>query len=493
MPVSRMTTRRAAAVASAQEMERQLKLTLEELQCSKRECNMLLEERSQNEEELNAVLSTNSGLKREMAELHAHLTDVLTHRDQLLQIINKFDECSNTYEQALGRIDRLEVELLEANKHIEQLEQDRRNQEVTHTQSLFEELIGTPAQCTAAHSYQDVRSKTSVMSKNKLKKYVKISRFITKTKKLIKKQNCFISNIKLRKQRADLIDSIEIYSAKLKKSRLSHERDTEQLQADIQRLHQSLDDMTHKYTRAQILIDEHVKVTCQILSQQTSDADISTSQPEVGCLHHTSKLPVTDHPAEHVCKQLSQSGTISPCNQVIMLSDQMGVGYGPLLAKNLPYEVMNNCMPGATFKHIVSSIINMQEIRNKVVIIMLGDGLNITKSDIIHNFSVLRKLDLKKVILCAIPFSSSYTTEQNNSIHILNTLLFNLTCRHSDKFVFFDTNKFINNKFVVTGKFFYLPIILKREVASLLAYNIKDIVNKIDKTLEHVPNNIFLL
>ena len=95
------------------------------------------------------------------------------------------------------------------------------------------------------------------------------------------------------------------------------------------------------------------------------------------------------------------------------------------------------------------------------VIHLIGCALALSKKDILNSFKLLSTLKIKKVFICSLPFSTTYTFDKNNSIHQLNTLLYNLTCRHSEKFVFIDTKKFIKNKLSVTGKTFYLPRRLK--------------------------------
>lgn len=89
-------------------------------------------------------------------------------------------------------------------------------------------------------------------------------------------------------------------------------------------------------------------------------------------------------------------------------------------------------------------------------------------------FEMLSGLKVKKIFFCALPFSRNYTEQDNNCIHLLNTLLFNLTQRHSDKFVFFDTNKFIDNSFTLTGSSLHLPYKFKIKLATLIAYNINN-------------------
>lgn len=61
---------------------------------------------------------------------------------------------------------------------------------------------------------------------------------------------------------------------------------------------------------------------------------------------------------------------------------------------------------------------------------------------------------------------------ENNHIHKLNLILYNLTYRHSD-FLYFETNNFIR-KFILTKNTLYLSKNVKLTLAKLLAFNIHD-------------------
>lgn len=167
-----------------------------------------------------------------------------------------------------------------------------------------------------------------------------------------------------------------------------------------------------------------------------------------------------------------------PASNVVVFSDRLGVGFGPLLFKSLKCKITNNCMPEASLKQIVRRIENSQFDGETIVVILLGNSENLTKKNIIQSFSILSTLSVKKIFLCALPYCRLKSTEENYQISIFNNLLYNLTERHRDMFVFFDTNKFTNNKFVLTGGSIHLPYKLKKQIANLLAYNINIINDK---------------
>lgn len=113
---------------------------------------------------------------------------------------------------------------------------------------------------------------------------------------------------------------------------------------------------------------------------------------------------------------------------------------------------------------------------NTNIVILVGNGANVNRRDIIQGVEKCMNLGARKVMLCAFPYSKNYSDIQNNKIHSLNTIMFNLTCRHSDKLLYFDCNKFINN-FKLTEKVVFLPKIYRQKIATLVAYNINLVTN----------------
>lgn len=479
--------------ATTQDLEVKLKRALEEIKELKKDTSQLLHEQEENEAEFLKIMKQNTDLKSQLSELHAQHVEILDQRDQLLITIKTFDQCSVTYEQTLGRVHELEVDLRDANITIQQYEEDLRCNEVLNTQSLYEELIGSPATHVTSHTLQSnqVNKVIQFSAKNKLKKYCKINKYIRKTEKLIKRQKCRRSNIALRKERTDLLDSLEIYSKKLDTSRLKYDNDTRDLQADLMQLQGSLERMTVKYRSAQAQINEHIlaattfmkQCSCQAPAQPDRSLEDVEKQPSCKDNLTTPLLPHTSIKSnKNILSSINKDQ-----NNVILISDEIGAGYGSLLKSHLSSSVMNYCSPNASLCHLYDKVKNCNYDESSIIVLMMGNGLRTCKKDILKDFSSILSLKVRKIILCALPYSKHYSQEQNNSIHVLNTLLFNLTCNHSDKLVFFDTNKFTNNMLILTGNSFYLPKKIKKKIATLLAFNIEHLYYK---TLEQVPNNL---
>ncbi|KAL0838992.1 hypothetical protein ABMA28_016989 [Loxostege sticticalis] len=457
-----MMTRKAKAMDTESKLQR----ALEELKASRETCNQLLREREDSEEEINKIIFRNTELKKDLADLHVQYQETAAHRDQLLTTISSFDQCSAVFEQALIRNNELESELRDANNTILHFEEGRKLQECSQTLNLYEELIGTPGGHALVSTTLDSSAKTvfedsiyrgqiRLNSKNKIKKYVKLNRLILKTNKLIRKQKCFYKNVTLRKQRLDLLNSIEIYSQKLFESRLKYDLDVGGLQADISELHRSLESLTSLYNSAQAQISEHILAADKL----------------IGLVHHTgfTSLPTIKVASAPECCQQTDGGQQLPTpvsnintlkkslrgslesNNVVIFSDSIGVGYGSLLNAKLKCKIINYCMPDVSFGDLVKSVMNCKLNHNSIVIIMLGNNKKLNKSIIRQNCTILSGLNVKKVFLCALPFSKNLSEKENNSIHSMNTLLFNIT-QYNDKFVFFDTNKFIDNRFAPERK-----------------------------------------
>ncbi|CAG9790314.1 unnamed protein product [Diatraea saccharalis] len=203
--------------ATAQNTEFKLRQTLKELKQSKETCDQLLRDREESEEEIKKIIAKNSQLKSDLAELHSQHEEVLYQREQLHNTLSSCSKEFDTYKRALQRIDDLERELSVANCQINLYAETQQLQETLHTQSLFEELMASPGtpltpQCLISTNREVTHHPQSI---KKVKKYVRISKFIKKIEKKIKRNQGYHRNITLRKEKNSLIDSLEIYSSKL--------------------------------------------------------------------------------------------------------------------------------------------------------------------------------------------------------------------------------------------------------------------------------------
>ena len=159
-----------------------------------------------------------------------------------------------------------------------------------------------------------------------------------------------------------------------------------------------------------------------------------------------------------------------------MYSDEIGKNMGLRLSRLLGQTIVNNCMPGASYVDVMEKITTSTFKSNTTLIILVGRRGNANKRSIRKYFSSLNSLpNVIKIILFAFPFCRSTTDTDNNDNkirHDLNCILHTMTCRHSDKFHFIDTNICISKYFYLTKDRYFLSKYYIRQVAELLSYYI---------------------
>ncbi|CAH2239668.1 jg12444 [Pararge aegeria aegeria] len=143
-------------------------------------------ESRENERELLEVIRNNNRLKSELSALHLNYVDMVEERDRLQLLVDRFDECHVRG----GQITNLQRELSDAHNHKTELEGAAHNTTALRNQSLYEELVATDmgTVITGLSKLLKFNSDTNVVpcSSNKLKKYIKVNRYIRKTQKLLK-------------------------------------------------------------------------------------------------------------------------------------------------------------------------------------------------------------------------------------------------------------------------------------------------------------------
>ncbi|KAF9819107.1 hypothetical protein SFRURICE_000772, partial [Spodoptera frugiperda] len=258
------------------------------------------------------VLNNNKKLKCEMAQLHTQHTEAIETRDRLQFVVDGFSQCSIEYEQTLHSKALLEHQLHEANNQISHLEMINHNITASLNNSLFSELVSARAsqsqhidlnpltidltgESDSCHS-----KKNPCFSNNKLKKYIKINKFITKTNRLIKRQ-------------------------KLNKNNRKYETDTNNLQLELDHLTAKLHTMTNKYSASEKQMREYMLAMDELVRSQSQEnqcekCDSSNVLP--ACT-----LPPCDTTLSHGASLLlpSQCNNNSSCNNnnVVIFSDEI--------------------------------------------------------------------------------------------------------------------------------------------------------------------------
>lgn len=500
---------------SAAVLQDNLKSTLHELKQCKAINEQLLIEREESEKEVLLIVNKQKNMKGEMTELHNQLLDVTGDRDRLQCLVDSFDRDGSALEVALGRITTLEKELRDARDEICLLHTTIDSLKTAQTQALFEELVPPPVAPVISPTDQQptvtidltcdspkncLKSVTTMScSKNKLKKYVRLNNYIKKTQKLVNKNKILCKNVNCSKERVELINEIENCRFSLEKNTEKYECDTRRLQSEMIILNSSLESISRKYESAQKEIKEHVSAVDSLLeiSKYNYDTFISlTNNHNCDCKRtppDCSAPAVCPAATDQLADQLTQAPSVdsgtdtdnvdkSPSfsqTKYVMYSDDLGKGMGLQLGRQrVGQEIINNCMPGATYIQILNKVLSSRFLEPTTLIILIGRRENTCKKDIIRYFSQLNSLqNVIKVILFSFPFSQTLSQEENNKRYNCNMIMHTLTCRHSDKFHLIDTNIFIGKYFYLTNDRYRLSKFYMRQIAELLSYYILNSVN----------------
>ncbi|KAJ8717034.1 hypothetical protein PYW08_005433 [Mythimna loreyi] len=494
--------------ATAQDMELKLKTALQELKESKLQCQQILQENEESEREIKKIVFQNTSLKRELVGLSQQLQEVVDERDQLRAVTDGFSACSDLYEEALCKVRDLEDELVHANCQIHKLQKEMECIQTEKTNHLYDELVNSncrPHSLVTIDLTEDslIKHNNYKLSKNKVKKYARLNKIIKKIKIYKKQQNNYSKNIQLRKDRVNLINQLHNYEIKLEDSINIYKIDTEQLQSEILTLNNSLKSIYSKYICSQSQIKEHIlatndlvdrvdsltvsinKCTCQRDSNQADFQLVETKDKSQAISAQDcvpSQVPHIQHDLTHGVSSVncSFSSDNSGNYQSIIFSDSIGRGLGQLVSGCLPFSSQNYCTPQATYHHVMSLVGEHVYNPNSILTVFVGNSINVRIDDITNSVTNLLKINCKKIILCAFPYFKHLSYNQNKYIHMLNEHMQFLVHNHSDKFIFYDINNFVD-KLLSTRYTVYLPIVFRRKIAKLLAFIINTDIGRMSK------------
>lgn len=473
-----MTTRKAFA---RQEVSK-LQVALQELKIVKEKYDQLYSEREDNENELLELLNKNKTIKAEMSTLHLQYEMAVEERDQLQVIIDGFDQCSSEYELSLKKISTLEEELCDAHNYITQLEEAAQKYNTRQTLNLYDELIGREHSASAVDSNlpptidltkDSTFVSTSAMgivkcSRNKLKKYLKLNKYIKKTEKLIKKQYSFKNLIK---NRLNLKKQLKLYTIQLDDSRQKYQAETNSLKCQLHGLEESLHMMTSQYNAAQQEIAEHTVAMNDLIDLCNYNTErFESLQNNHACecyISSQSQGVPSPPPAQSVCDRSHAHSS----NNVVMYSDGIGKDMGRYLGSCMGQTVINYCMPNASFNDIIMSISKNQAINSKtILIIFIGGRGNLNKNDVLKHYETLSQLKVAQIVMFALPYISNRLSERENTIRYkINMNFHNLSCGNNI-FHLIDTNAYVSKCFVTTRGILHISHRFRRQIALSLSY-----------------------
>lgn len=552
-----MNTRRKAL--SRQE-EPNLQLVLQELKVAKDHCAQLENEREENERELLGILDNNSKLKTELSRLHIKFKDIVEERDRLQSLVDTFDQCSDEYDRTLRRTTLLEQELRDAHQHITDLELSAQKVNAQKNDNLFNELMSSAPQLVTSATIPNIdlstidltndnshlRDKSVVCfcSRNKLKKYIKINRFIKKSKKQLKYHKNLIKKCKNVKSTLKLREQAQLSMLELKQSHLKYQTDTQYLESKIKSLQHNLQSVTNKYELSlkemneySLAMDDVLKTSKynwerynSILNNHSCNC-IRSSPPQSLDGHGSLASPESQSPlitlsppssVDSLCDSLNNDSS----SQIIMFSDDIGIDMGSIVRQKLTTKglsFINNCYPCANLKYILHKIYDYKFHPNSQIIIFIANRGNVSKDEFMLHCEKLMNLDVKRIVMFTLPYIKNLPDAENNYRYKFNLKL-DIVSKYNKKFHVIDSNSVAitksfnynnmnldSNKIVSLNKIFYLtkgrynlPKYYKRQIATSLSYFIHITANNLakqsasieqnnsmnNKTLEFDPNNL---
>lgn len=497
-------TRKAKAKATARLEESKLQITLQELRKYKHLCEVLQGEQDDNEKEVLNILNNNSKLKCEMAELHNQLINITEQRDKLQHLVNQFDRCSDEFDTTLKHNTELKCRLSEAQDTIIRMESVNQIHRTEQTYALFDKLVGaTPLQSADSHSNGsnqimtiDLTSDNSIGStsilkspikhiigsKTKLKKYIKINKIINKTKKMIKNnKNCFSKYYKS-------YNSCKQLKSNFNDTKNNYEADLQHLQSRILHLQDSLTAITSKYETSQKEMGEYIlamnslvelcgeneRIFNSLSNNQSQDIKYELSGGSRSADSHESSsssllnsLKSTSFNTQKVI-DIIQNDTKNK-NKLIMYSDEIGQNMCHKLNQYVGDQVMNYCMPEATYEQILDKITSSSYCPTTTLIILIGRRGNASVETMIQYLECLSQLNLNQIVLFAFPYGKGLSQAENKYRYKCNMKLQTMTF-YNEKINFIDSNVLINENYFLTKDNYYLCNFYKGQIAKSLSY-----------------------
>lgn len=469
--------------------ESKLQRALQELKATKALCDQLVFEREDNEKVLEETLNSNKKLKSEMAVLHTQYTEAIEERDKLQIIICGFDQCGIEYEQALKRTSLLEKELCDAHLQITLLEEAAQCSATLKTFSLYDELISSDrdigqisaAGCNTPTIMIDLTNDDSVgvdsactkntLSRRKSKKYVKINKYINKTKNKLKNNKYIVDKLKNKIEKKDLLEELELSTVQLENTKLHYETDIQQLQCELASVEDSLRSITGRYERSQEAMREYSLAMDELLklSQNNKDRyDSLVANHMCDCQCASSPEPVSTVPStSSSTSQLYVKSNNNSANTV-MFSDEIGKNMGHILNSGMNHSFINNCLPDSSMHEIMDLISKYTFNQNSNLVIWLGNRGNVNKAQLIKYVESLYSLEVNKIVMFTFPYSNSLPQAENNLRYKLNITLH--TICNNNLIHLIDSNNIVSKPFYLTKGRYYLSNYLKRQVAVSLSY-----------------------
>lgn len=466
---SGVTSRRA----TGRQLEIQLKSTLKELQASKALNDQLLQERDDSEVELQKIINLNTAQKNELVDMEFKLQSATGEVLRLETLVESFNQCASTHEVALKRITHLEEELGMVCEELEFFRQEHVKRDSQLTQNLYQELVG-------GESSKDCKKYIFFNSSSKLKKYVKINRYIKRTQRLIRSQSVKKTYFKQKVELSIMKERVKLCNTQLD----NYDLEIYKLNAEICVLKEKLDTMSTMYRASENQIKEHVLAFDLLLRDSKSNEERFHSLINsnlCNCGHIPPETPVASNQAEVPLGSFESARPIlnvqpsltSHVSKTIVYSDQIGLGMGSIFSNKLNQKVTNFCYPNIRMNKFCEYLSQGSFDDRTTLVIMVGNSHNVDKASVdklMLTINDIERSGIGKIILCALPYSHNMP-HCNTRIAYINSLMYNAIC-FNKKVHFFDLNKFIKHFKFSSGK-----IMMSKKctftLVDLLAFNIE--------------------
>lgn len=492
--------------ATVKNIELKLQQALLDIKAYKELNDQLLQEREESEEEVQKIIAKNTELKAELVKVHIQYTELVEKYTRAQDLVASFKECSDTHEQALNRINDLEISLCDAQKTVSVLE-NKKELITNQSQSLFHELLDCNLEGNNSHdrnsiinidsSLNNTIAKTRFNSHNKLKKYIKINKYIRKTQKLLKTHR-LAQKYTCQKTKNNPINKLKSVETRLDQN-IIHDKYTEKIEQRLDQLQLSLKDMYEKFCQTaekQLLyqkraandvvdmccynIDRFESINerhrCSCMTQPIIDNNIENRKDNLTESKTKSFNLNVDLGTNELFLKLDKNSNLLTENKqpkTLLFCDKIGKGFGTILHNHLLGSITNNCVPGATLEQLINSACDNIIDENTNLILYIGNSIGIKTKDLHISFQKLCKLKCKKITWCTFPYSLNEA--QNRNIYKLNSTLHHLINGNSNEsgnmFQLFDANLFLKH-FRTELNNLYLPKRFRHIIATLLSNNI---------------------
>lgn len=475
--MAKSTMTRAATLKC---LEEKLRHTLDQLKTQENLNAQLLREREDSEMEMKQLLDRLSKMKSELKEQHIELLDTTDHRDTLQRLLEEGDQCRLVHNESLYEIEDLRRVLDQAQSKIISLEEELCKYKLDSTLNRYNEMLV----CKNVHSHS-----CKFQSRKQSKKYLRLSRSMTKNCKLLKKYRVSVNT--LRQSNLRLKDDLVCNNELLVNTIGSYEQEAQVFQKKILLLENQLEKISLDYSLAQTELSDHTIAMSQLVELCNENEQRFNSLLNNYSCNNCLDKQQNNHDELSINEKLSFSKS-TPASSVIVC-DGIGRGLGSIVNRFSKDIITNLCFPNMSYSELYLQIIKNYDIYNKRVVLMYGSSLNVDKVEIYNLFDWIGRIHSNKrptqLTLVTFPYFRNVNNKSNALIYEKNCLMLHLS-KSFDFVNVIDINSYINKSFMT--RFFLTSF--RYILAKLLTCNFNFVLpcktNFININVSTITNNV---